>query len=279
MILEEKGISYEVEDAVSFVCNLIEDDLQKLPCMPNTPLFYEVKNILNINLFGKAITLDYAFYVTNEQIIFNILKKNYEAFYFNATKLTLCLHKCVLLRNVYDGIHLTANIIPRDRISHEVKHIYQYVKRNSSLLDYKNLTIYQIANEEREKHVKGNHLKYLVAFLIYGLQKHEVTAFMQGDYNNIKNNCTNYKDALAYIEKDSYIVNQLLLPIQEFQNHSFHSIETYLMQTYKRDLKWLEDFVKKGEAYSKRALKRLKELSKKEFIKEEIYINKDWKQI
>ena len=71
---EEKGISYEVEEAVDFVFNLITNDLKTNKTKSYNSLYLTVKNSFEINLFGESFVLVYNFTVTDDIKIYDILK-------------------------------------------------------------------------------------------------------------------------------------------------------------------------------------------------------------
>ena len=281
---EEKGISYEVEEAVDFVFNLITNDLKTNKTKSYNSLYLTVKNSFEINLFGESFELVYNFTVTDDIKIYDILKSKSEFNYsfFEAKRNKFFIKNVILINNIKKGNIISNDVIPIDRISHEIKHIYQRIKKDKPLLNYKNHSIYDIANSEKIKFSNSknqdNYIKYTIAFLIYSLQNAEITATAQSDYSYMDKKINDLNEIENYLYNSSNLKRNILTPINLFYiNYDyFLKFEDYIKETYNRNFLWLDKFIKKGKKRTERAIRRILEISKKKFIKEEIYIDSDF---
>lgn len=173
VMVEELGVSKEVAKTANNILQQIIKDSHTIPYSDRK------SNSFNYNLMDNIITVHYELsYVDNEEdIVLNnrigYSKKIKDKEYFLSTNLWYIKNE-----NRYIDFEGT--------IQHEVEHIYQMIRSNTTLLDNeKSENIYKIA-----EYLRNNRDVWykLVGYAVYYNNKFEKDAFVNGIYNSIVNN-------------------------------------------------------------------------------------------
>ena len=290
IIKEEKGISTEVIETTNFVYKELIDNLFKIkPNVITNDCLYA--NAIDLILFDEPVTIEYNVFFTNEISHFNYYKEycnGDNVYMFNSKIKSIIIFRVILINeDMSENIDiLKYNIFSKEILSHELKHLFQFIKRgNKPLFNYKQGTIYKIAKEEYFKY-KGSLRKTFnwvlakIAFQLYCLTPSEITANQQKDWGYICNNFSDYDNAMSFLNSNDCEMNihfkkseQILKLLEKNKNNI--SLNNYLIDTYKRDIEWCIKTIKEGNWKCKIALMRLEKLIKQKYNKDnndEIFI-------
>ena len=269
LMLEEKGISAEVQDALSLLLTALKENMATYGRSSQNQTVYWQN--FDIDLFG-------GFKITVECFI-NIFTQNSgqipeKEFKYNTQDKVISInYKTVLPKFNPNNINFDECPGFVSGLSHELKHAYQHLKiqrnRNddkSDLLNYKEQNVYNMALDvQNMNHKKGTLDKY-VASLIYYTNPSEITAFQEAlytegktvEYNQISHYI--YESSMAKIYKK---IDMMLTTVLNSGCNEDSNLNKHLQYVYNRNVIWFVKRLKKGLQRYDKALKDTEKLLKK----------------
>ena len=281
---EELGFSKDVDLEINHVIDIIIDGLKN---KNNYGEFiwdddkglsvYGVNFINDVVLFGcykiKIIVRFGIFSSTKEYIEFCEMINELNEYYFNAFLECISISSIVFRKNFdkQNGI-LTIDkndIKLRSTLEHEIKHAYQYFKRNykdgnveqGQIADYKEQRIYNISI--RLSNDSKNNKPSIIGYAIYYTFPMEITANIQKTWSLIQQNSQNdYNCALEELDNSYYtkMLKYIKNSVLAMENNISTKDINFLEKEYNRSINWIFARIKKGYKNLLRGYGRLKTL-------------------
>ena len=269
LLIEEKGISAEVQDALTFLTSALIKDMQSSGRHNQKQSVYW--NNFNVTLFGDLdLTVDYYINIfakptTQEQ------KKEFK---YNRSKHVISINYVIYLPE-FNPASIDLSICPMflTQLSHELKHAYQHYmvnrnrgKDNADLLNYKEDIIYNAALNVTNSQTQKGTLDKLIALLIYYTNDSEITAYQEALYTGGQK--VEYCDIEKYVNNSevagvSNKIEEMLHVIQNKNVNPGSPLDKHLKYVYNRDLNWFIRRLNNGLRKYKKVLKDTEKMLKK----------------